>query len=196
MKRVLYAEDSVASQALMRRYLKDLCEVVIAPTPRAAHSLLASEPFSALITDFMFNDCDASELIVQTRQKKSATELPIVVVSSSMDKVLATRLLGSGANEVAAKPLNPLDFRSLVQRMLDAPYVSTQDVRSASLPSLQWQAAGRFHEFCPEFGLTASGATAEEAARAMRDAIRTTITAGATPGQAHHARVVTHLVEY
>lgn len=196
MKRVLYAEDSVASQALMRRYLKDLCEVVIAPTPRAASSLLGSEPFSALITDFMFNDCDASDLIVQARKTRSATELPIVVVSSSMDKVLATRLLSAGANEVAAKPLHPGDFRALVKRMLDEPYVCKQDLRSASLPSLQWQLGVTFHEFCPEFGLQTSGATAEEASRAMQAAIKAKIAAGTKPGQTHHAKLVTHLVEF
>jgi len=196
MKRVLYAEDSVASQALMRRYLKDLCEVVIAPTPRVASSLLGQEPFAALITDFMFSDCDASDLITQTRRGKSPAELPIVVVSSSMDKVLATRVLSAGANEVAAKPLHPGEFRALVQRMLEEPYVSQLDRRSACLPSLQWQVAGTFHEFCPEFGLQVSGASAAEASAAMTAAIRERITAGGVPGQAHHAKVVTHLVEY
>jgi PleD family two-component response regulator len=196
MKRVLYAEDSVASQALMRRYLKDLCEVVIAPTPRAASSLLGSETFSALITDYMFADCDASDLIVQARKSKSATELPIVVVSSSMDKVLATRLLSAGANDVAAKPLHPGDFRALVQRMLEQPYVCKQELRSACLPTLQWQAGDMFHEFCPEFGLQTSGTSAAEASRAMQAAIQARIAAGATPGQAHHAKLATHLVEF
>jgi DNA-binding response OmpR family regulator len=196
MKRVLYAEDSVASQSLMRRYLKDLCEVVIAPTTRAAISLLGSETFSALITDYMFNEGDASDLIVQARKSKSATELPIIVVSSSMDKVLATRLLTAGANDVAAKPLHPGDFRALVQRMLEQPYVCKQELRSAALPALQWKVDSTFHEFCPEFGLQTSGASAAEASRAMDEAIKARIHAGTTPGQAHHPKLVTHLVEY
>lgn len=196
MKRVLYAEDSVASQALMRRYLKDLCEVVIAPSPRAANALLDAEPFSALITDFMFHDCDASELIQKTRQRKSPTEFPIVVVSSSMDKLLATRVLTVGANEVAAKPLHPADFRALMQRMLEKPYVCRQESRTICLPALQWQAGGVFHEFCPEFSLETSGPTPEEAARSMLTAIRAKISAGAAPGQSHQAKLVTHMLEY
>lgn len=196
MKRVLYAEDSVASQALMRRYLKDVCEVVIAPTPRAASTLLGSESFSALITDFMFSDSDASDLIAQMRRTKSPIELPIVVVSSSMDKVLATRLLSAGANEVAAKPLHPVEFRSLMQRMLAEPYVCAQELRSVSLPTLQWQIESTFYEFCPEFGAQVTGASVEEASRAMADAIKARIAAGATPGRTHRTKLVTHLVEY
>lgn len=196
MKRVLYAEDSVASQALMRRYLKDVCEVVVAPTPRAASAMLADEPYAALITDFMFHDCDASELIEQTRRKCAATELPIVVVSSSMDKVLATRLLALGANEVAAKPLHPGDFRTVMQRMLEQPYVCRQELRSTCLPAIQWQADGRFHEFCPEFGLELSADSAEEVSRAMLAALKAKLVAGSAPGHAHHARLVTHMLEY
>lgn len=196
MKRVLYAEDSVASQALMRRYLQDLCEVVIAPTPRAASTLLGKETFSVLITDYMFNEGDASDLIAQARKSKTASELPIIVVSSSMDKVLATRLLSAGANDVAAKPLHPGEFRKLVQRMLEAPYVCKQELRSAAVPCVQWQRGSMFHEFCPELGLETSGASAAEATRAMNQAIKARIGAGATPGQAHHARLVTHLVEF
>ena len=196
MKRVLYAEDSVASQALMRRYLKDACEVVIAPTPRVAASMLGNEPFSALITDFMFHDCDALELIQQTRTQKSATDLPIVVVSSSMDKVLATRLLAAGANEVAAKPLHPGEFRALVQRMLEQPYVAKPELRSACVPTLQWQVGETHHQFCPEFGLSAQGASPDEASRAMVAAIRQKIGSGAIPGQAHHARLITHMIDY
>jgi len=196
MKRVLYAEDSVASQALMRRYLKDLCEVVIAPSPRAASMLLGNEPFSALITDFMFNDCDALDLVVQTRKARSVTELPIVVVSSSMDKILATRLLSSGANEVAAKPLHPAEFRALMQRMLDQPYVCAQETRSICLPTLLWQVGDVHHQFSPEFGLAVHGASVDEASQQMRDAIKAQIAAGATPGQASHARLTTHMIEY
>lgn len=196
MKRVLYAEDSVASQALMRRYLKDLCEVVIAPSPAAASSLLGAESFAVLISDFMFNDGDATDLIVQTRRTKSPTELPIVVVSSSMDKVLATRLLAAGANEVAAKPLHPGEFRALVQRMLAEPYVCRQERSSVCVPALQWQHGSVFREFCPEFGLQVSGPTAEAATRAMTEAIKARVAAGAVPGEAHHAKVVTHMIEY
>lgn len=196
MKRVLYAEDSVASQALMRRYLKGLCEVVIAPSPRVASAQLGDESFSALITDFMFNDCDALDLIVQTRKTRSATELPIVVVSSSMDKVLATRLLSAGANEVAAKPLHPAEFRALVERMLVQPYVCTQETRSICLPALHWQVGEVHHQFCPEFGIALHGATADEVSRQMCDAIKARIATGATPGQASHARLATHMIEY
>ncbi len=196
MKRVLYAEDSVASQALMRRYLKDLCEVVIAPSPRAATAMLGAEPFSALITDFMFSEGDAHDLIVHTRQSRSPTELPIVVVSSSMDKLLATRVLSAGANEVAAKPLHPADFRALMQRMLEQPYVCRQELRSVCVPALQWQTGTTFHEYCPEFGITSSGPTAAAAERDMVAALKAKITAGNSPGQAHHTRLVTHMVEY
>lgn len=196
MKRVLYAEDSVASQALMRRYLKEVCEVVIAPTPRAAAAMLGQESYSALITDFMFSDGDAFDLIEQTRRSKAPTEMPIVVVSSSMDKLLATRVLSAGANEVAAKPLHPGEFRSLMQRMLEQPYVCRQELRSVCVPTVQWQSGTTFHEFCPEFGITSSGPTAEAAGREMKAALKAKIAAGSSPGQAHHARLITHMIEY
>lgn len=196
MKRVLYAEDSVASQALMRRYLKGLCEVVIAPSPREATDMLIGDSYSALITDFMFNDCDAGDLIVQTRQKKTTQELPIVVVSSSMDKLLATRMLSAGANEIAAKPLHPAEFRALIERMLEDPYVCTPDTRSVSVPCLQWENGSTHHQFCPDYGIEVTGANAEEAAQAMLTQLKTRIADGTKPGLARHSRLVTHLVDY
>jgi CheY-like chemotaxis protein len=196
MKRVLYAEDSVASQALMRRYLKGLCEVIIAPSPRAAGDLLETESFSALITDFLFNDGDARDLIVETRKRRSTTELPIVVVSSSMDKVLATRVLSAGANEFAAKPLHPLDFRALIERMLVDPYVCKQEIRSASVSCLQWQVGNNHHQFCPEFEISICAASGEAATHAMVSALKAKIIGGAVPGQARQSRLVTHLVEF
>src|SRR4051794_7431466 len=110
MKRVVYVERSTTAQSLMRRCLEGVCEITGVSTLSAAFEIVNEREFDLLITDFLFSDDDVSGLIEHVRQIKPWDELPIIVISASMDKMLMSRVVKIGANDAASKPLRAEEF--------------------------------------------------------------------------------------
>lgn len=196
MKRILYVEDSITSQGLMRRFLKGLCDLVATPSPALAGELLKTEQFDAIITDFFFTDSDALDLMRGIRRSHDVHQVPIIVVSSSMDRALATRMIAAGANECVAKPLHPEEFRRLVERMLEQPYVRTIERSVSRVCCLQWDTDEAVFQFCPDLGLVVSAPTKEDVAQRMHAALCERRARGTALGGAAHETIVTHLVEH
>ena len=195
MKQVLYVEDSATSQLLMRKYLAGLCELTVTPSLRMAHSLLAERRFDLLVTDFLFPEGDALELIQRVRRLEPTKEMPIIVVSSSMDGALLSRVLKVGANEGISKPLATAEFRSAVLRMLEAPYVRSLDHAICSVACFQWTMRGVVSQLCPELNLTISGPTKEDVTARMFAALKARLAEGNDFGYTTHEAVVTHVVQ-
>jgi len=195
MKQVLYVEDSATSQLLMRKYLAGICDLTITPSLRMAASLLAERTFDLLISDFLFPEEDALDLIQQARRTDALKAMPVVVISSSMDGALLSRVLKAGANEGLSKPLNTAEFRSVVTRMLSEPYVRSMERTICSVTCLQWAMRGIIFQFCPELNLTVSGATKEEVTRQMQTALQDRLAQGTELGYTNHEALVTHVVQ-
>lgn len=194
MKKVLYVEDSATSQLLMRKYLANLCELTIAVSPRAGLELVQKQPFDLVITDFLFPDTDATGLVVHLRKSYEPLKLPIIVVSGSMDLTLLSRMLRAGANDGMAKPLNAMEFRGMVDRMLKEPYIRTLEKSIASIACFQWSAKGLFHEYCPEIDVQVSAPTRDEVSRLMFEALQAEAAKGIPLGFTTHEKAVTHLI--
>jgi len=195
MKQVLYVEDSATSQLLMRKYLAGMCELTVTPSLRMAMSLLAERNFDLLVTDFLFPEGDALDLMQQVRKTDATKTMPIVVVSSSMDGALLGRVLKAGANEGMSKPLATAEFRSVVMRMLDAPYVRSLEHEICSVACFQWVSRGVISQFCPELNLTVSGPTKGEVTQRMLAALQERLARGGDIGYTTHEAVVTHVVQ-
>jgi CheY-like chemotaxis protein len=195
MKHVLYVEDSATSQLLMRKYLLSTCELTITPSPRAGLTLAKERVFDLVVTDYLFPDGDALDLITQLRRTRDCQQLPIVVVSSSMDATLLNRVLKAGANEGMAKPLATAEFRSMIEQMLTVPYVRTPEKSITSVLCFQWVLRGEYHEFCPELSLHLSGADRDDVSRRMSIAVREKIAGGTPLGFVTHEKTITHVVQ-
>jgi DNA-binding response OmpR family regulator len=195
MKQVLYVEDSATSQLLMRKYLQSACELTITPSPRAGLTLTQERNFDLVVTDYLFPDGDALDLITRLRQARSNTQLPIIVVSSSMDATLLNRVLKAGANDGMAKPLPTEEFRALIDRMLRDAYVRTPEKSITSVACFQWTLQGECHECCPELDIHLSGSDRGEVNRRMSAAIREQLIQGAPLGFTAQEKVFTHVVQ-
>ena len=195
MKNVLYVEDSVTSQSLMRKYLDGLCELTVTASLPKAAALLEERDFALLIADFLFPEGDATELIRQVRRTPRLSSMPIIVVSSSMDGLLLSEVLQAGANDALAKPLKSQQVRSLVATMLEKPYQRRLEHETIGVCCLQWQKAGRFFQHCPETGLTIEGAAKDEVANRMQAALKAAARQGVTLGHAADATLITHLIK-
>ena len=195
MKDVLYVEDSVTSQLLMRKYLNGICELAVTASLPKAAALLAERDFALLIADFLFPEGDSTELIRQARRTPRSSSMPIIVVSSSMDGLLLSEVLQAGANDALAKPLKSQAIRGLVATMLEKPYQRRLEHKTMGVCCLQWQKAGRFFQHCPETGLTIEGATKEEVAHRMQLVLEAKARQGAKLGQTADATLITHLIK-
>jgi len=195
MKQVLYVEDSATSQLLMRKYLAGICELTITPSLRMAMSLLAERTFDLLVTDFIFPEGDALDLLHHVRRGDKTKALPIVVVSSAMDGALLSRVLKAGANEGMSKPLSTAEFRTVVMRMFEAPYVRSLERAVCSVTCFQWAARGTISQFCPELNVMISGSTKDDVTKRMLAALQESLASGVDLGYTNHEVVVTHVVQ-
>jgi CheY-like chemotaxis protein len=195
MKQVLYVEDSATSQLLMRKYLQSACELTITPSPRTGLTLTQERNFDLVVTDYLFPDGDALDMITRLRQARSKAQLPIVVISSSMDATLLNRVLKAGANDGMAKPLPTVEFRALIERMLKDAYVRTPEKSITSVACFQWAQQGEFHELCPELDIHLSGSDRDDVNRRMSAAIREQLAQGAALGFTTQEKIFTHVVE-
>lgn len=195
MKRILYIEDSVTSQLIVRRILSGTFEVVIAPTPRAGNLLLDQGSFDLVIADFLFPQCDAFDLIVPLRQKKTPLELPIIALSGSMDTALASRLLKSGVNACLCKPVKPQDFLPFVERMLAEPYIEHNSSTISTVNCFQWFADGAYHEYCPELKQHLSGPDRDDISLKMQALLQSHVSQGTPLGFTTQERVRSYLVQ-
>jgi len=195
MKQVLYVEDSATSQLLMRKYLAGLCELTITPSLRMAMVLLAERNYDLLVSDFLFPEGDALDLIQNTRKADLTKAMPIIVVSGSMDGALLSRVLKAGANEGMSKPLATAEFRTVVLRMLEAPYVRSLEHAICSVTCFQWATRGVVYQFSPELNLTFSGPTKDDVTNRMLAALRERLAQGGELGYTNHEMVVSHVVQ-
>jgi CheY-like chemotaxis protein len=195
MKTVLYVEDSVTSQLLMRKHLAGACELTVTASLQKATVLLEERDFALLITDFLFPEGDATDLIRQVRRTPRLASMPVMVVSGSMDGLLLSQVLQAGANDALAKPLKNQEIRSMVATMLETPYVRRLEHSILGVCCLQWQRAGRFFQYSPESGLTVEGASREEVAARMQAALETAARQGTVLGQLAQETLITHVVK-
>jgi len=195
MKQVLYVEDSATSQLLMRKYVAGMCELTITPSLRMAMSLLSERKFDLLISDFIFPEGDALDLIQLSRKSEATKDMPIIVISGSMDGALLSRVLKAGANEGLSKPLATDEFRAVVTRMMSDPYVRSMERAICSVTCFQWAVRGSVSQYCPELNLLFTAATKDEVSKQMLAALQERLTQGADVGYTNHEMVVTHVVQ-
>lgn len=195
MKRILYVEDSLTAQIIVRRILGETHEIAIAASPRMGNTLLHQKPYDLVITDFMFPQGDGLDVIVPLRQRKKTTELPIIAISGSMDTALANRLLKAGANACLSKPINPLQFRALVDRMLVEPFVESHANTASTVHCFQWFEHGDYHEYCPELKIHLTDLNRETLSRRMQQLITEHAAQGAAIGFTTQERVHAYRIE-
>lgn len=192
--RVLYVEDSVMSQRIVRQLLGGIYDLTILPSPRQGIELLKTQTFHLLVTDYLFPAEDAIPLIQFARTLGSPAEFPIVVVSGSMDGTMMSKILKAGANDGVAKPLQGDAFRALLSTMLEKPYVKQLEKPVTEVTCFQWANQGTFYELCPELGVTVTASSPENVHAQMSALLHDRIGAGSRLGYIHSEKLVTHMV--
>jgi len=194
MNEVLYVEDSATSQILMRKYLEGMVALTLAPSLDVALQLLRDRRFNLMIADYNFHEGNSLQLIQYVRSSPMHHQMPVIVISSSMDGPMLTRILRAGANDGQAKPLRVAEFRAMVALMLSAPYFRSLEHPVIDVSCFQWRSHQGVHEFCPELNLTVTGTTREDAADRMRAALQQACERGIHLGSTSDELIVRHMV--
>jgi CheY-like chemotaxis protein len=192
--RILYIEDSLTSQLLMKRYVHGLGELSLATSLGQASLMLEDESFDLVVTDFLLPGGDSTVLIHQIRQNQRTSHIPIIVVSGTMDRALLGKVIKAGANDGLPKPINVTEFRDMVQKMLFNPYFRNLGDLVLNVVCFAWRQGDLYHQYSPELQLAVSGATAEEASAKMQSEISSRASKGVEMGITLQEKIVTHFI--
>lgn len=180
MPSVLFIEDSRTFQRLMGKYLPEDYQLTIADTLGAGWESIQSHKYDLIITDFVFPQGDAFELIFQVRHRHSPEQLPVIVLTSVADRFLISKLFVAGVNATVAKPPNVPAFRDLVARMIAAPWIQEPEFPSEDAHLITWGTADEFVVFCPNLNFFTRAPSQRAALDEMQDRIRQHTLSGST----------------
>jgi len=178
MPSVLYIEDSRTFQRLMTKYLPEDYELTILDNLSAGWEAIQAHKYDLIISDFMFPQGDAFELIFQVRHRYSPQQLPLIVLTSVADRFLISKLFVAGVNATVSKPPNVPSFRELAAKMIAEPWVQHPDFPCEDAHLFAWGTADEFVVFCPNLNIFTRAPSQQAALDAMQERIRQHALAG------------------
>ena len=91
---------------LMRRFERRGFDVVEAESGLAAIELVEREPFDLVLLDVMMPGIDGIETLKRIRSRKSASALPVIMVTAKSESANIVDALELGANDYVTKPVD------------------------------------------------------------------------------------------
>jgi diguanylate cyclase (GGDEF)-like protein len=105
--RLLIVDDiSDNRMILLRRFQRHGFEVVEADSGLKALELIDSQEFDLVLLDVMMPGIDGIETLKRIRSQKSASALPVIMVTAKTESKNIVEALGLGANDYVTKPVD------------------------------------------------------------------------------------------
>ncbi len=115
--RVLVVEDSLSMQMLIEAIFQSLdMPVTLAEHGGIAVQLLEEQEFDIVLMDLQMPEMGGVEATARIRANEKLRQLPIIVLSASVQEEEIQSAIAAGANVCLAKPI---DVRALVTRLLE-----------------------------------------------------------------------------
>jgi two-component system chemotaxis response regulator CheY len=120
MKRILVADDSASTRALISAVLADQTEFQVerVSTGLEAIKLLSTTRIDLVLTDVHMPDINGLELIRFVKGDERLKHIPIVVISTEAAEPDRLRALSLGANDYLAKPFTAEQLRYVINKYL------------------------------------------------------------------------------
>jgi CheY-like chemotaxis protein len=118
MSLILLVDDSDAILAFERAALSAHHTLITASNGKEALARLAEQVPDAVILDLSMPEMDGEEVLARMRQSAVLRDVPVVVVSSEVERGKAC--LGMGANVYLPKPLRASELLATVTRVFEA----------------------------------------------------------------------------
>jgi DNA-binding response OmpR family regulator len=177
VKRLLYIEDNRAMQMIVERHLAGLAEISTGASLNEARARLRDQTFDLVLTDVNLPDGNSLDLLMELRRRFTPEQLPVILVSASMDRRLTIRSLQAGANDCFAMPMALPVLAAAVARMLERAYVRPNDLGAVVVTWLEGTAGGQFWVYCPDIDLRLDGADPEAVRQEMDRRVRASLPA-------------------
>lgn len=120
-KRILIADDSPASRALVAAALSGVSGVEIARVSSGveAMKLLVATPFDLVLTDVNMPDINGLELLrfIKTTQRLRA--IPVLLISTDANERDRAHALSLGADDYLAKPFTTEQLRQVIGKFVN-----------------------------------------------------------------------------
>ncbi|MBF0680052.1 MAG: response regulator [Devosia sp.] len=118
--RLLIVDDSRSSLAMLgaiiRQSVSDNVELCL--NPREALARAEAEQFDLVLVDHIMPDMDGMEFTAALRQRLTYRSVPIIMVTSDIDKQVRIEAIQSGANDFLTKPFDPIELQARVTNLL------------------------------------------------------------------------------
>ena len=193
-KTILYIEDSKTSQWVLKQKLAKLADITIADTLATSRQILMLHRFDLIIMDWSLPDGKSTELLPTLRTQYSSSQLPIILVSSSLDKNMTIQALQAGVNECQVKPIPWPEFITMLTRMFETPYVNPLVNTGAVVTWIEGFTHNQFWLYCPEINLFLKGIDADIVRQDASNQIQAQLAKTPAMETAREVRITTHRI--
>lgn len=120
MKRILVADDSLATRALIAAALADLKDIQVerAATGVEAIKLLSTTSIDLVLTDIHMPEINGLELVRFIKSDRRLRSIPIIVISTEAAEDDRRRALALGADDYLPKPFAAPQLRHTINKHL------------------------------------------------------------------------------
>lgn len=150
--KLLYVEDSKASQRLFESIAAPIAEYYTASSLEEARQLIESHRFTFFVLDYNLPDGNALEFVGQLRADPRYSHTPIILYTACLDQDMEFLAMKSGVNESLAKPMHALDLRQHIVKLIATPSaVKTVRRNLIQMTCYSWCADGKYHGYSADF---------------------------------------------
>ena len=120
MKTILIIEDNkVMSEFLKKLLIKDFKIKIENSAEQANLFLLNNSCPDLIILDYLLNEVTCLDLLDNIKTNKFYEKIPVIVLSVDKKSDVRVACLKAGANDVLAKPFNPIELKLRVQNLIN-----------------------------------------------------------------------------
>ncbi|MDR3493625.1 MAG: response regulator [Ancalomicrobiaceae bacterium] len=133
-ERLLIVDDSRSVLSLMTVALGQLpgVEIDACLTWNAAWNKCLSNQYDALIVDYLLPEGDGISLVRQLRERENYRGIPIVMVTSALDRETRFEALTAGVNDFLTKPFDSFELQARIANLLALRRAQVQLARHAA----------------------------------------------------------------
>jgi two-component system, chemotaxis family, chemotaxis protein CheY len=120
MKRILVADDSTATRALIAAALADLKNVQVerVSTGIEAIKMLSTMSIDLVLTDIHMPEINGLELVRFIKTDERLRAIPVVIISTEAAEADRQRALALGADDYLPKPFTALQLQHTINKLM------------------------------------------------------------------------------
>jgi putative two-component system response regulator len=117
---VLIIDDSRSSLALLGTIVREIVgqDVTLCLDPVEAIALCAARQHDLILVDHIMPGMDGIEFTQTLRRRPGYQSVPIIMVTSDIDKATRIEAISAGANDFLTKPFDPVELKARISNLL------------------------------------------------------------------------------